>query len=205
MFLNYSSSFNLSRDVSWEQVLQQIQPSPKAFFAKVKKASTKPEMNLVMQWSTTKKLRQTVQVHVCELCSRECKSQHDLALHLFNDHKVKSSICNYVGNETICAGCLQQYHSRTRLLGHLRDRSERCRVFYKLYSQFLTDDQIRPFEDEDALLAREFFKQGKSRYLAECPPVNAMGPLHPSSMLLGIRSIPRLSCHYEWSSKAFQK
>ena len=95
------------------------------------------------------------------------------------------------------------YQSRARLIGHLRDRSERCRIYYKLYVPMVEETLLQKLEEQDAQEARCLYSKGKSRYLAEIPVSVALGPLHMSASLLGIHPVHRTRSHYDWSLKAF--
>ena len=60
-------------------------------------------------------------------CPFKTATKQQLAVHMFKIHKIKSMWKNYLGDYIHCPICLKLFHTRQRVLNHVRYRSEVCR------------------------------------------------------------------------------
>ena len=56
-------------------------------------------------------------------CTFEADTSQKLAVHMFKVHQVKSIWKNYLGDHVHCPICLKHFHTRERVLNHVRYRS----------------------------------------------------------------------------------
>ena len=64
----------------------------------------------------------------CHMCSRCFPSNQTRALHLFKVHGVKSDVRLRI-DTTHCPVCMLQFHTRERVLNHVKFRSKVCRTY----------------------------------------------------------------------------
>ena len=102
-----------------------------------------------------------------------------MALHKFKVHKVKSIWKNYLGDLLFCPICLKFFHTRERVLNHIRYRSEVCRHNLVLRDIKWIEQQILEFDSSDELAHKEAQATGKRRHHAGDPVLQLAGPLQP--------------------------
>ena len=115
----------------------------------------------------------------CTLCNFESDTCQKLAIHKFKVHKVKSVWGNYLGDHVHCPICLKHFHTRERVLNHVRYRSEICRHNLVLRNRMWTDAEVSEFDADDAESLTSTQASGKRRHHAEAPVIRLVGPLLP--------------------------
>jgi hypothetical protein len=122
-------------------------------------------------------------------CTFSAKSKQQMAMHAFKVHKVKSIWKNYLGNLLFCPICLKYFHTRERVLNHVRYRSETCRhnLVLRFTDTLWTDNEIAEMDLDEADCHKKSQASGKRRHQAEAPVVQLAGPLQPV-LLLGTQS-----------------
>ena len=127
--------------------------------------------------------------HLCgiEECKYAADSKQKLALHQFKIDGIKSIWKLYVGDMLSCPICLKHFHTRERVLNHVRYRSEVCRHSMVLRDFKWTQNEIDAMDALDCDLNEGAQKSGKRRHTADMSVVQLSGPLEPI-LLLGSSS-----------------
>ena len=76
-------------------------------------------------------------------------------------------------------------HSRPRVIAHLEEKSPRCK-FVVLSLPTLSPEACAALDADDATLARQFRREGRTRVAGNLPAWRADGPLHPSAEAVGV-------------------
>ena len=112
-------------------------------------------------------------------CIFEADTSQKLAIHMFKVHQVKSIWKNYLGDHVHCPICLKHFHTRERVLNHVRYRSEICRHNLVLRNRMWTDAEVSEFDACEADGHKSTQASGKRRHHAEAPVIRLVGPLQP--------------------------
>jgi len=112
-------------------------------------------------------------------CIFEADTSQKLAVHMFKVHQVKSIWKNYLGDHVHCPICLKHFHTRERVLKHVRYRSEICRHNLVLRNRMWTDAEVSEFDACEADGHKSTQASGKRRHHAEAPVIRLVGPLQP--------------------------
>ena len=116
-----------------------------------------------------------------------------LSWHLFKNHQVRPPLRALV-ESTHCAACLQEFHSRERVIRHVSRSSPKCiQVYIQAMAPMHIDDLGR-FEEEAYNTTRQLKTQGFRREHAQLPPIRLVGPLIIQSYSAGISHITLLKC-----------
>lgn len=65
----------------------------------------------------------------CSLCPETFDTAQECSAHMFKKHGRKSSLRELIAG-TICAACLKNFHTRTKLHNHIAYRAAKCKVYY---------------------------------------------------------------------------
>lgn len=121
---------------------------------------------------------------VCEVVYPECSavfcSSQALAVHRRQKHGVRDETRSYF-HVSICRACQNNYHSRSRLLLHLR-YSQRCRDMLPMVAPMLESDAVERLDAANRKLHQQNRKRGLQPFFAECPP-RALGDDEPQEAL----------------------
>ena len=112
-------------------------------------------------------------------CRFVCDSRQKMGLHVFKVHGIKSVWKQYVGNLLFCPICLKYFHTRERVLNHVRYRSEICRHNMVLRDLKWSVSEIDAMDADDLSSHVEAQKSGKRRHAVESQVVQLEGPLEP--------------------------
>ena len=118
-----------------------------------------------------------------EGCPFTAGTKQQLAVHMFKIHNMKSVWKIYVGDLFVCPICLKYFHTRERVLNHVRYRSEVCRHNLVLRDVKWTEQQVMDFDTCDSVGHKEAQATGKRRHRVEAPVVQLEGPLQPILLL----------------------
>ena len=145
-------SFDKCRDFTLHQWMSLILNSPKMFLKSLEKTLFLEVVNVANFW-----FEDLVQVQpkeqggfsACPHCGFVCATSQGLAWHLFDVHDLKDPIRDLI-DTTVCSCCMQEYHSRERLVRHISVTSPRCCLFYFRSFVPLARDVVEKL-DTDAL------------------------------------------------------
>ena len=106
-------------------------------------------------------------------------TKQQLAMHSFKVHKVKSVWKNYLGDYVFCPICLEMFHTRERVLNHIRYKFEICKRNFVMRDIKWTDAEIEEIDSNEAECHKKTQAIGKRRHQAEAPVIRLVGPLQP--------------------------
>ena len=98
----------------------------KTFFKGVRLFCRSPFANLVMDAHSTPTAKASPDIR-CDLCNATFDSSQQLGIHRFNVHSVKPEWGRFA-DSTHCIVCLREFHTKERVLNHIRYRSVVCRT-----------------------------------------------------------------------------
>ncbi len=123
-------------------------------------------------------------IHHCPRCAKTFDSIQKLNLHLFKAQGLKNPIRRLVSTST-CPICLTEFHTRTRILNHLRYRSHVCRCNLLIAGPLLSvEADLLDFEE--AVANRLLAQSGSRAHKAALPCIRVQGPL-PAPILIADR------------------
>ena len=114
----------------------------------------------------------------CLVCHLQFASLQQLSLHMFMSHGMKSHIRLYI-KTTYCSVCLKEFHSRERVLDHIRYRSAVCRANLMLRGPVLTEVEAATIDEESREEHRTLAHACRRRHHVHCPAIQLPGPLLP--------------------------
>ena len=76
----------------------------------------------------------------------------------------------------ICVACLQFFGTRTRVVTHLEDKSERCKQVVLSSMPRVSADKLILLDRSDAQEAKSLVHAGRSRVFSKVPVVRLPGP-----------------------------
>jgi len=115
----------------------------------------------------------------CDVCGKVCNNSHVLAGHMHKIHNVRHPARLFAGSEGTCLICLKLFHTRPRLIHHLRQSSKPCLVKYKFYFPPSDPDVVASLDAEDRIQAAKAKRSGQSKLFASIPVLAMHGPLRP--------------------------
>ena len=182
------STFSSRSGDSFEDWSSYIRANSKPFRVKVKKYATTRFANCYCPPPAAHSSPEQPATFVCSFdgCPFMAPSKQQLSMHLFRIHKVKSVWKNYLGSHLFCPICLKYFHTRERVLNHVRYRSEICRhnLVIRFADKMWTDAEVSELDSLEAESHVHTQATGKRRHHAEAPVIQMAGPLLPI-MLLG--------------------
>ena len=129
-------------------------------------------------WATTRKLAQLGQAFPCEACGQNFSTKQQLATHIYRQHGVKHP-ARYLVDGTSCPICLLEFHTRTRLIAHIANKSTVCFSNLKCRMQPLSEAVIAQMDDEAKVCEKANKRSGWRRGRAHEPCIRLSGPLWP--------------------------
>jgi hypothetical protein len=182
-WLELDPAFTSCKMFSFAQWQSAIIENPKAFKKRVNKYARTRIANVPNHESVTKNDGTKSGTDLsCVYCEYQCMTLQQLNLHMFKKHQVKNMWRHYVGDLTYCRICMKQFHTRERLLNHVRYKSKVCRVNMLLHGPIC--DEINSTEHDQQCTEANVLLQQQSRRRAHAvdPVVQLTGP----SMILGV-------------------
>ena len=112
----------------------------------------------------------------CTICSHlPFQTKQQLMTHMCAAHRVKHDILVRVST-THCEICLIQFHSRARLLQHLKKKPKNiCRENYFDFPPCYTADQLKEVDELEAVNHRKLYAAALRAYHAEKPCYSLLG------------------------------
>lgn len=164
-----------------------LEDRPKDFGRIVKKYSHQKFANLDAYQAEPSLHAPVMELCPCITCGKTFPNKQTLSLHMFKVHNQKDPCRLYLPKGTLhCPVCLVFFHSRERVLNHVRYRSQICRSNL-VYMPKMTENEADEIDHELACANRELIHQGKRRHTADRPAIQMAGPIklhiqpsHPS-------------------------
>ena len=133
-------SYQDKHDFTINQWINEVRSDPKQFISTVRKYSSTPYANLhafrasdVPDVVTVAAPVVIIPCHRCHLCDHLPFATHQqVMLHLFVEHQVKNLVHSRV-TTTFCEICLLQFHTRTRLIEHIKGHKGRGTICLNNY------------------------------------------------------------------------
>ena len=119
-----------------------------------------------------------ISLHPCDLCGKVLGTYQQLQLHMFSKHDWLHP-ADLLTHETHCSICLTQFHTRSRLLEHLKYKGARFQCFRTLSSSgpSITYQYARQLNQQEAILNKALAHKGLRRSYARKPAHRTPGPL----------------------------
>ena len=114
----------------------------------------------------------------CPECAKPLRGVVALGVHRYRKHGVVAEARNYVEG-TVCEVCLQEFHTRGRLVAHLM-RSGACLPQLRVRRAPLAAAEVDKLDAEERLRRRA---AGRYDRLAHIPAVRCAGPLVPAAVV----------------------
>lgn len=114
---------------------------------------------------------------VCDQCNKCFASRRALATHAGRAHGYRRLV-KYFAVDNVCNACAKIYHTRKRLIEHLRDASLCLQVLQACFPP-LSDDQVLALDAQDHATTLDLRAQGWGASKALIPMRNVCGPLLP--------------------------
>ena len=86
------------------------------------------------------------QVYQCEICGQVELTLKDINTHRFLEHIIKD-VCELYVDTSTCPVCLVCFHTRERVLNHIRYKSSKCRNLIFDRGPILTKQQADDIND----------------------------------------------------------
>ena len=122
----------------------------------------------------------------CTLCDFKAPTMQQLQLHMFKTHNWLHPSQYYIDADcTMCSICMMQFHTRVRLIEHLRYKGRRRHCLDNIYIYIYIVRECLQSQDEHDIIARDAEKpralarSGYRRTKAQAPAYRICGPLRP--------------------------
>ena len=116
--------------------------------------------------------------HKCNICDKSFMSVQQLSLHEFRVHGLKDQIYLCVP-ETHCTVCLREFHTRERILNHVKYRSYTCRYNLLIRGPVLSQDEADALDNAATSNNIKLQLSGFRRHYVSSPSFRLQGPLAP--------------------------
>ena len=133
--------------------------SPKPF----KKLLISPILS--MDVPPEKELKAPDQDFQCYICNKQFYSLQSFSLHQFKAHGIRNLCRQYVAG-SVCPLCLVNFHTRERLLNHVRYRSIICRKYVMKGPPPLSMEEADQLDADDRLKMRQLRSAGNRKHSA---------------------------------------
>jgi len=115
----------------------------------------------------------------CNVCSASFSTFQKLSLHSFKAHGTKSIWRHFVSESHTCEVCLVHFHSRERLLNHIRYRSRICKFNMQIRGPLYGEERAAQLDAEAAKTHVSLYSQGSRSHAAPIAAFRIEGPLMP--------------------------
>jgi len=112
----------------------------------------------------------------CPQCGKMF-SLRQLPGHMHRVHSYIHPARTFAAEDGICRACLQVFHTRPRLIHHLRGSSPKCFVVYQAFFDTLPHHLIKQLDEQDRCHAARCKKLGISKLHASRPAFRLHGPI----------------------------
>ncbi len=127
------------------------------------------------------KFREPIEIPAqCPECFQDISSSQRMLAHRSRKHDYINPIHAYVNN-AFCPICMY-FHNRTRVLNHIKYRSQVCKGNLIMQGPIISIDEARALDEEHREEKRELYSQGYRAHAACQPVFRLVGPL-PYSIL----------------------
>ena len=129
------------------------------------------------QFSPTRLVKETIGLcsHGCDQCDSIFLTKQKLMLHAFKKHGTVDPI-HFCITGTKCLSCMLEFHTRVRLVNHVKRRTACWDLFYS-QGPCLSHDQVQELDYESRLNNRVLVKAGHRSHKALKPVFRVCGPL----------------------------
>lgn len=160
---------------SWIEAQNLVEQDPKRFRKHVRSFASSKFANLDVPRAVP--CYRPIGVHnfSCNVCNKVFNTKQSLALHEFKVHGIKDCLRKYV-NTVFCPICMVMFHTRERLLNHLKYRSPTCKTNILLGQPVLTEEEANNLDSQDAHNFVLMQKAGKRRHHCDAPAYRLQGP-----------------------------
>ena len=137
--------------------------------------------NAVGAWATSRSLRAIAQQWPCPECNAIRPTRQSLTVHMCKKHKIRRPE-RMIVHGTICEICRLQFHTRTRLLNHICEKSQLCcDLLWELrpLEEYHSENAARALDDAERTRIAEYRREGHRGHKAKQLAFRVPGPLHP--------------------------
>ncbi len=161
-----------------EEAPVSIHADPEAFLRRVKAFAHSRFANLDLPSAAPNLSFPSMKAFFCELCGKTLPCKQKFALHKFKHHKIKDCVRCYVPEHVAhCCVCLPMFHSRERLLNHLRYRSSVCKINLILAGDAISNQDADAIDEKLQPHYADLQRRGFRRYRGRRPAFRLPGPL----------------------------
>ena len=135
----FSEAFADMAGASMERWVRKIHVDSRGVLSALSKAVDEKRLNSRAAWARSKRLQEIDSTFACSQCSFTACSRQQIAIHAFRAHGRQRAARRII--ETVfCPICLQDFHSREKVICHVEEKSWRCRlVLLNCYPQSLAE------------------------------------------------------------------
>ena len=177
-WLNLGSFWGSGPVGDYDVLHSHVAANPIGFTRRMKEYCQKPFANLAGEVPDRKCVVNINSSLSCHICNRLFPTRQQLNLHLFKTHSVKNPLHVYVSG-THCTVCLKEFHSRERVLNHIRYRSAVCRANLLLRGPVISQAEVDVIEQLERDRCRTLSCAGRRRHHVSRPALQLQGPLLP--------------------------
>lgn len=155
-----------------------VADNPRGFSRRLKAYCREPFANLMHEVPKRPCLQHLNGGITCDLCGTWFSSLQQLRLHEFKAHSRRNHLRLHICT-THCSVCLKEFHTRERVLNHVKYRSAVCRANLILRGPLLAEAEAAAIDEAEKKSNRELACAGKRRHHACLPALQLQGPLAP--------------------------
>jgi len=168
MWLASSEIYSPFINYTFPQWLGLVEIDPKQFIKNVRKHAISNYANTFYTTLQSSPKNTGPCTHLCHYCDIYFASVQQHSLHMFKSHGIKNPIrLHFSGIH--CPICLKMFHTRERVLNHLRYRSSICRLNLLRRDPVLTATEANELDASEAGANRKLQSSGKRRH-TKCQP-----------------------------------
>ena len=171
-------------EASIPEIIAFVRASPRGFSKNVANALKDVDFNHPSVWSCPA-VDEILSAWSCGNCDEVFLSARALSAHRFMQHGVKLT-CRDKLTETHCPVCLNEFHTRARLVVHISRASPICNSVLEEQYGPEPPELVAQAEEKSKQQDREFRRMGRHRTWAEFPSFRREGPLTLAAMEAGI-------------------
>ena len=171
-------------EASIPEIIAFVRASPRGFSRNVANALKDVDFNHPSVWSCPA-VDEILSAWSCGDCDEVFLSARALSSHRFMQHGVKLT-CRDKLTETHCPVCLNEFHTRARLVVHISRASPICNSVLEEHYGPEPPELVLQAEEMSKQQDREFRRMGRHRTWAEFPSFRREGPLTLAAIEAGI-------------------